>query len=439
MFSPEDLIQLLRAEIAQRREEGCHVDAITSLVRRAGKDPDRLQAVYDRLMSLKPAPRLDAAEPSDLPGIRARRPQGPRRMRSRLSKNQLRDRLRGAMLARCVGCMLGKPVEGWSREVIRSVLVKDGEFPLNDYFPESTVRRTKQFRHPFGLKYCTRGNFTCMERDDDIDYTILGVHYLRTHGPRFNTRDVASEWLRRLPYHQVYTAERAAYRNLIASLPIEQAPIYRNPYREWIGAQIRADGFGYCAAGLPQLAAEYAWRDAALSHVKNGIYGEMLFAAMIAAAPFCTDIMDVIEIGLSEIPAESRLTQAVRDVMGWARANRDWTDTCDAIHAKYGHYHQVHTINNAALVIMGLLHGKLDLGRTICMTVMGGWDTDCTGATAGSVLGAMLGAEALPGRWIRPLHNRLRSIVVGYDNLPITDVADMALEFNLRLRRGGRP
>lgn len=116
--------------------------------------------------------------------------------------------------------------------------------------------------------------------------------------------------------------------------------------------------------------------------------------------------------------------------------NRDWVDTLEAIEEQFGHYHCVHTINNTALVIMGLCHGKLDLGKTICITVMGGWDTDCTGATAGSIVGAMLGADRLPTRWIRPLHNRLHSIVAGYADLPITDVADKALAINRKLRRG---
>jgi ADP-ribosylglycohydrolase len=437
VFSAQELTGLLKDETAQRGEEGCRVAGWAARIERAGADIGRLHALYDELMALRPAANLAGAEPSDLTGIRRLRPRGPRRMKARLSKASLRDRLRGAMLGRCAGCLLGKPVEGWSREEIFKVLEQDRQFPLSNYFAESTVRRSRKFRHPFGTRYCTRGHFACMERDDDIDYTILGIHYLRTYGRRFGTADVAREWLQLLPYHKVYTAERAAYRNLIAGLPLEQAPLYRNPYREWIGAQIRADGFGYSAAGAPELAAEFAHRDAALSHVKNGIYGEMLFAAMIAAAPFCSDLEQIIEVGLSEIPTGCRLARAVRQVMSWARENRDWLDTLDAIHAAYGHYHQVHTINNAALVIMGLLHGAGDFGRTICITVMGGWDTDCTGATAGSVLGAMLGARRLPVRWIRPLRNRLRSIVTDYDHLAITAIADMALDINTRLVGGG--
>ena len=60
----------------------------------------------------------------------------------------------------------------------------------------------------------------------------------------------------------------------------------------------------------------------------------------------------------------------------------------------------MHTINNAALVIMGLLYSGLELEPAICLTVMGGWDTDCTGATAGSIVGAIRGAKALPAKWV---------------------------------------
>ncbi len=435
VYSADELIGLLREEVIQRRQEGCDTAGFEERIRDAGRNAVALDAVYDALGALEPPDDAAHREPSDLPTIRKHRPRGPRRIKSPISAAKLRDRLRGAMLGRCAGCMLGKPVEGWARDRIWRALKRDQRFPLDDYFAETTIRKGGKPYCGWGPTYCTRGNFTCMERDDDIDYTVLGIHYLKTHGPGFTTGDVAREWLERLPYHMVYTAERAAYRSLVNGLPLERVPTYRNPFREWIGAQIRADGFGYCAAGMPAKAAEFAHRDASLSHVKNGIYGEMLFAAMIAAACVCDDLDEVIAIGLSEIPAESRLALAVRDVRAWAATHRDWRETLEAIDAHYGHYHWVHTINNAALVIMALYHGKMDFGKTISIAVMGAWDTDCNGATAGSVLGAMLGAGRLPARWIRPLHNRLRSYVTGYDNAKLTDVADAALEINRKLRR----
>lgn len=435
MLTADEARALLDHELVQRQEEGCNTDGWAARIERVRRSrrPQAVLAVYDALARLRPKPSLARNEPSDLTAIRKLRPRGPRTMRHRLSDVVVRDRLRGAFLGRCAGCLLGKPVEGWLHDRIRRALEADHRYPLRDYIPRSTILRDdpKRTETPW-----VRETITCMARDDDIDYTILGIHIVRTHGGDFTTRHVADEWLGRLPYNMTYTAEHVAYRNLVEGRPLEEVPLVYNPFREWIGAQIRADGFAYCAPGRPQLVAEFAHRDAALSHVKNGIYGEMLFAAMIAAAAVCDDLDEVIDIGLSEIPARCRLAEAVRDTIAWSRANGDdWHATFDAIHAKYGRYHTVHTINNAAVVIMALLHGRYDFGRTICLAVMGGWDTDCNGATAGSVLGAILGTRRLPARWIRPLRNRLESCVAGYDGRRITDLADEAMEISRSLRR----
>ena len=74
------------------------------------------------------------------------------------------------------------------------------------------------------------------------------------------------------------------------------------------------------------------------------------------------------------------------------------------IHARWDEkkrHHAIHTISNAEIVAMGLLWGELDFGRSICLAVQACFDTDCNGATAGSILGMMLGAKKLPARWTR--------------------------------------
>jgi ADP-ribosylglycohydrolase len=361
-------------------------------------------------------------EPSDLVGIRAARPDGPRRLAGRLSKAALADKTRGAWLGRAAGCLLGKPCEGWHRRSIEKTLRAIGEWPLGDYWPVVTEPiEGVSYRAPADPSL--RENITRMTRDDDMDYPILGLHILEAHGPGFTTQDVASEWLHCLPYACVYTAERVAYRNLVSGIAPPESARYRNPYREWIGAQIRADIWGWAAPGRPELAAELAWRDASVSHTKNGIYGEMFFAALLAAAFVESDLHQLIEIGLSEIPGQCRLREAVVDTVEWCDQDADWETTWERIEAKYGHYHGVHTINNAAVVLMGLLHGRDDYGRAIAIAVMGGWDTDCNGATAGSVMGTMLGARALPGQWIAPLHDRISSIVIGFNDVKLSELA----------------
>jgi ADP-ribosylglycohydrolase len=225
----------------------------------------------------------------------------------------------------------------------------------------------------------------------------------------------------------VYTAERVAYRNLVNDVWPPASAACDNPYREWIGAQIRADAWGYASPGRPAQAAELAYRDGAVSHVANGIYGEMFVAAMLAGAFVADGLEEVVHIGLGEIPRTSRLYEAVTQTVRWAKEDDDWERTCDKVLATYGHYPSVHTINNACLVVMGLLHSRGDLGRAVSVAVMGGLDTDCNGATAGSVMGAWLGAGKLPARWVRPLHDRLLSYVVGMTDNRISDLATRTL------------
>ena len=278
-----ELKQLLADELNQRREEGCDVSDWEPRV--AALDAETvsdLLSLYDELMKLVPRRDFPYEEPSDLPTIRSLRPSGPRHIPATPDRARLQDRILGAYLGRCAGCNLGKPVEGWSREKIRRYLEIAGEYPLRSYFPVIDPFPEGLELHE-NYRETARGHIRWMARDDDIDYTILGLHCLETYGLDFTTENVGETWLRLLPYHQVYTAERVAYRNLVEGYDPPLSATRYNPYREWIGAQIRADGFGYAAPGLPEVAAEFAYRDAALSHVKNGIYGEMWVAAMLAA------------------------------------------------------------------------------------------------------------------------------------------------------------
>ncbi len=101
-----------------------------------------------------------------------------------------------------------------------------------------------------------------------------------------------------------------------------------------------------------------------------------------------------------------------------------WENALVRIHAAYGHYAWVHTVNNAALVVAGLLWGGGEYLTSLSLTVMGGWDTDSNGATAGSVAGIFAGTHGLPAHLIDPLENRTRSALFGFDNSAISDLAD---------------
>jgi len=80
------------------------------------------------------------------------------------------------------------------------------------------------------------------------------------------------------------------------------------------------------------------------------------------------------------------------------------------------------------IVVAGLVYGNLDFSKTISIAVMGGWDTDCNGATAGSILGALLGAKKIPEKWIDPINDTLYTGVQGYNKVKISDLAKETLD-----------
>ena len=200
-----------------------------------------------------------------------------------------------------------------------------------------------------------------------------------------------------------------------------------NPYREWTGAQIRADMWGYVTPGKPELGVELAYRDGSLSHVKNGVYGEMFVSAMLRAAFTTSDIEEMVEIGLSESPKRSRLAEAVRDTVNWSKKRDDWRSTWERIMDKYGHYSPVHAINSAALVLLGLL-SEGEYGKSVTISVMGGLDADCNGATTGSILGVILGAKNLLKKWIKPLKDTVESSTTSFNNSRISHLARRTLK-----------
>ncbi len=388
---------------------------------------DAFNALLDRVQVLPLISEYN--EPSDLAGIRSARPDGPRTLGA--PGADLGDRLHGAWLGRCAGCLLGKPIEGWRTPKLWGILKDGGKEMLTDYVWRLGID-TEVFEKHDGMRPLHMGqDINCMPEDDDTNYTATGLALVKQQGIDFTPDDMATFWLRHLPILHTCTAERAAYRNFCGGVWPPASASCRNPYREWIGAQIRADFFGYVAPGKPALAAELGWRDACISHVRNGIYGEMWVAAMLAAAAVETDVVTIIETGLSEIPARCRLADDIKEVLRWHTDGVAYMDAVATIHARWdetkGH-HWCHTNSNAQIVALGLLYGDGDYEKTVTHAVYPCFDTDCNGATAGSVIGMALGASALPAKWTDILGDTLLTGVAGYHKVRISELAKETLE-----------
>jgi ADP-ribosylglycohydrolase len=435
---PEDLIG---HELRQASQDGRDASAYEQRWREAGGHPAPARAgaspgpatpglralalaLLDEL-ALMPSP-LASDEPTEFGAIRAACPDWPSALRGEPAVTV--DALHAAWLGRAAGCLLGKPVEKLPLAGIRAIGRATGNWPVRTWFTGRDLPPDVAAAYPWNRRSASTSlaeNIDGMPEDDDLNYPLLGLLLISRHGKDFSTEQVARLWLDELPAGRTFTAERIAYRNLLAGVEPGHTARHHNPFREWIGAAIRADVHGWTCPGDPGAAAEQAYRDAALTHTANGVYGAMFVAATIAAAgshpegPGATDGADVhrcLRAGLSVVPPRSRLAEAVRLGISTAREHTCFDKVVDDLHRALGHYHWVHAVPNAALLAAALSHADGDFGGSICRAVSGGWDTDSNGATAGSVAGLLAGhPDRLPDQWTAPLKNRLATSVAGFD------------------------
>ena len=382
-------------------------------------------------------------EPSDLDGIRKLCTKVIQKDSSmKIEKENLKQKIYGAWLGRCAGCLLGQPIEGWYRARIEGFMRDTDNYLPRTYLSSNVsddIRKKYSITdegHVYGSSFINWiNNIKCAPEDDDTNYTIIGLKTLEENGKDFTSVDIAHSWLMNMQFLHACTAERVAYRNFANLIDPPESADFNNAYREWIGAQIRADIFGYVNPGNIESAAEMAWRDARISHTKNGIYGEMFVAAMLSKAAVCNDIQTIIEAGLSQIPSTSRLYAAIQQVFEWKRSGMDWRSAIDKIHLLYDEtkpHHWCHTIPNAMICVISLLWGQGNFTQTIGISVVAGFDTDCNGATTGSVIGMMIGAENLPATWITPLNNTLKSGIDGFNIIKISELAERSLIIALK-------
>ncbi len=372
-------------------------------------------------------------EPSDLEGIRAlRKPYAYEK--KEISAEALKEKVKGAWYGRVCGCWLGKPIEGAKYTDLTQFLKDTGNFPMYRYILAADVKDDMQgkYRYNYAGRINTYPDRTdAMPADDDTNYTLMAQVTVEKYGRDFVPDDMAERWVALQPKVAYWTAEHSAYVNFVNGFEPPASAMYKNPYREWIGAQIRGDYFGYINPGNPELAAEMAWRDACISHTKNGIYGEMFVAAMIAIAAVNDNIKDIIYGGLAEIPATSRLYEAVMKLMEKYDTGATTEEMFAYIHSIYNDedgFDWCHTISNALVVVASMLCGGGDYGKSICLSVETGYDTDCNGATVGSIIGMRNGIAGVGEEWTAPTNGKLRTNLCGYDLVNIDDLVDKTME-----------
>ena len=398
---------------------------------------DRAEAMIARIKAAPVKDDFSFCEPDDYAEILKQRPTRRHSFKNTLSDDEMRDKLLGAWSARVAGCLLGKPVEGCHAPKIERMCRDSGNYPPTRYlrfadFPETTVKELEIWD-----KAAWADTFAgCSPIDDDIMYTVFSLYLLENRGFDFSSDDIVDGWTRTIPGVYCCTAEHIAYMNHLAGLRGEECGKYINPYREFLGAQIRTDLYAYVNPADPEKAAEMAFRDASATHERNAIYGAMFINAMISAAAVCDDVMTVIEAGLDEIPENCRLAYYVRKTVAEFKDGKTWNEMKESIHAQFDEgyfYDWCFAVPNCMIITAALLHGNGDFTKSIGLSVISGFDTDCNAASIGSVIGMMKGSAAVDKSWITPFNGKINTPVAGYNMLTLDEAADRTLALYKKL------
>lgn len=285
------------------------------------------------------------------------------KMKKKLEYSVYIDKLRGGWVGKCAGGILGAPIEGYKRF---------NTIELNDTLFEN--------------------NFA----NDDLDLQLLWLDMVLKKGAQVRENDFKEHWLNHVAFP--WNEYGIATRNIRLGLDNPDSGVHNNHYwKHSMGSPIRSEIWGMLCAGNPENAAFYAKMDSTLDHDGFSVEAEQFLSACMAIA-FVEDDMDtILHKGLEYIPKKGLCARLIRSVIFW---NREFGAGIAAkkIKSKYGDADFTSAPMNIGFAILALLNSEGNLDN-LHMALHYGHDSDCIIATAGALVGAVVGFEALPQIW----------------------------------------
>ena len=314
-----------------------------------------------------------------------------------LTYAELKNKIMGCWAGKNIGGVLGGPDEGFRR-------INDISFYKQDLSGEPPA-------------------------NDDLDLQLIWLNACEKFGRKVNASILGEYWLTfTIPDWVEYGTGKA---NMRAGLRPPHSGYMENPYRNSCGCFIRSEIWACLFPGHPDEAVRFAYEDAIVDHAEEGMYGEVFCAAMESAAFVCSDKRELINIGLSYIPENCDVARAVKLAVSSYDEGVDWTEARKRIMTEVPGSFGVQSMkkrdiptdlpcseagndaaNNIGLMIVGWMYGEEDFGKSLCIAVNCGEDTDCTAATLGAVIGIVAGAKNLPEKWTKPLGNKIATCCI---------------------------
>ncbi|MBE5782886.1 MAG: ADP-ribosylglycohydrolase family protein [Clostridiales bacterium] len=295
-----------------------------------------------------------------------------------LSKEELRDRIYACWIGKNIGGTLGTPYEG-TRELldIEGFASAAGEpLPNDDLDLQLVWLRAVNDLGP-----------------DAINSKVLGEYWTSFINPNWNEYGVCKANMRQ----GILPPMSGEYNNTL----------WRNSNGAWIRTEVWACLYPAC----PEKAIRLSYEDASVDHgFGEGTYAAIFVAAVESAAFVVKDFNQLLDIGLSKIPDDCRVARAINLVRKAHAEGIDWKTCREMIVKDSEDLGWFQAPANVAYVVLGLLYGECDFKKSMILAINCGDDTDCTGATLGSILGIKDGMAGIPKDWMAYIGEGIKSI-----------------------------
>lgn len=243
--------------------------------------------------------------------------------------------------------------------------------------------------------------------NDDLDIQLVWLEAMQEKGCWLTGDDLIAYWQDRCWYN---FAEYGFFlHNVQRGIMPPLSGYWNNDFfRESEGCPIRSDIWGLVSPGNPALAALLAKLDGELDHAGFSVEAEMFYAAMSAQALTANSRQEIIAAGLSVLPQNSAVRDVVAMVERIAREFSDFRAAWQVVIRHFGDRDASKAITNLAIVMLAWYRCGDDFEQAMVLCANSGWDTDCTAATLGAILGAWRGTACIPEMW----HKRLGATLV---------------------------
>jgi len=345
----------------------------------------------------------------------------------RLSRAELQDRIRGGWAGQTIGVTFGGPTE-----------FRYNGTMINDHIPirwyDGYLKETYD-RNP-GLY-------------DDLYVDLTFVDVIEKKGLDAKAQDFANG-LANAGYMLWHANQIARYNVLNGIKPPASGHWLNNPEADAIDFEIESDFIGLMTPGMPEVAAVFADTVGHIMNYGDGWYGGVFISTMYSLAFTSSDVDYVVREALKAIPAQSTFHQAIADVIRWhAQYPNDWKRTWFEIQKKWTddvgtpkavfEPFDIDAKLNSAYVVLGLLYGKSDFGKTVSIATRAGQDSDCNPSSAAGILGTMLGYSKIPAYWKQGL-KEVEPVDFKYTTISLDDAYALSYKHALELvrRHGGK-